>query len=362
MRKRHLIDQNKNTLGEWLAEIGEPAYRADQVLRWIDDLQPIEAMSDLSKPLREKLQESFSEGYPVLDRSVEDDQSQVDRFLFRLQDDEAVESVRIGPPEDYTICISTQVGCGLRCSFCASGKFGLTRNLSEGEILSQIVAVKKKTERGDRIDGWPRHVVYMGMGEPFQNYSATIGSMRSLIDSKRFDFGARRITVSTAGLVPEIYRFAEENLQVGLAVSLHAPNSELRKSLMPIEEVYPLPKLLKACRTYIEKTNRRLTFEYVLLKGINDTPREARKLIETFKDWKLVHFNLIRYNPIGLTQLQSPALAEANAFLKRLKDGRLNATLRKSPGRDIDAACGQLRGLEYEKAGVGKSKQTAEVS
>jgi 23S rRNA (adenine2503-C2)-methyltransferase len=131
---------------------------------------------------------------------------------------------------------------------------------------------------------------------------------------------------------------------------------------MPIEEVYPLPKLLKACRTYIEKTNRRLTFEYVLLKGINDTPREARKLIETFKDWKLVHFNLIRYNPIGLTQLQSPALAEANAFLKRLKDGRLNATLRKSPGRDIDAACGQLRGLEYEKAGVGKSKQTAEVS
>lgn len=345
-----------------MADCGEPPYRADQVLRWIDALQPISAMSDLPKSLRERVQDTFTEGYPVLDRSVVDENATVDRFLFRLPDGEAVESVRIGPREDYTICISTQVGCGLRCSFCASGKFGLTRNLSEGEILSQIVAVQKETAKDEKVDGWPRHVVYMGMGEPFQNYAASVGSIRTLIDSKRFDFGARRITVSTAGLVPEIYRFADENLQVGLAVSLHAPNSELRKSLMPIEEVYPLPKLLKACRTYIEKTNRRLTFEYVLLKGINDTPREARKLIETFKDWKLVHFNLIRYNPIGLTKLQTPALAEASAFLTRLKEGGLNATLRKSPGREIDAACGQLRGLEYEKAGVGRTRDPAVVT
>jgi 23S rRNA (adenine2503-C2)-methyltransferase len=155
-------------------------------------------------------------------------------------------------------------------------------------------------------------------------------------------------------VIPEIYRFAGEGLQVGLAVSLHAPNSDLRRSIMPVEEVYPLAKLLRACAYYIEKTGRRLTFEYVLLAGVNDTPREAKRMVELFKEWKLVHINLIRYNPIGLTQLKAPGETEARGFLKRLVDGGLQATLRKSPGKSIDAACGQLRGLEYEKAGVNK--------
>jgi len=345
-----LLDLSPRELERWLAEQSEDPYRASQILRWISLQTPIAAMSDLPQGLRSRLQDQFTEGYLASDQGIEGEGAV--RFLFRLKDGEAVESVRIGEPADYTACLSTQVGCGLRCSFCASGKFGWTRNLTQGEILGQVFALRALTAAQSGLDGWPRHLVYMGMGEPFHNYSATLESVRYLIDPNGINFGARRITISTAGLVPEIYRFAEEDLQVGLAVSLHAPSSELRRSLMPIEEVYPLSRLLKACQTYIEKTGRRLTFEYVLLSEVNDTPREARKLIETFKDWRLVHFNLIRYNPIGLTQLKAPSEVEARAFLKRLVDGGLQATLRKSPGKTIDAACGQLRGLEYEKAGV----------
>lgn len=347
-----LLDQSLTDLENWLAEIGQPKYRARQIQKWVTHLEPVSGMSDLPKDLRDELGRHFQEGYLKTDRLVEGGEEEADRFLFRLSDGDAVESVRIGALHDYTACISTQVGCGLSCSFCASGKFGLTRNLSVGEILGQVFAMRKETARRSGSDGWPRHIVYMGMGEPFQNYGATLESIRRLVDPEGPNFGARRITVSTAGLVPEIYRFAEEGFQVGLAVSLHAPNSELRKSIVPLEEVYPLSRLLRACQVYVEKTGRRLTFEYVLLKGVNDTPREARRLVEMFGDWSLVHFNLIRYNPIGLTRLRSPSLQEANAFLKRLVDGGLHATLRKSPGRNTNAACGQLRGLEYEKAGV----------
>jgi 23S rRNA (adenine2503-C2)-methyltransferase len=347
-----LLDQSRQSLEIWLSGIGQPPYRAGQIQSWVNALQPISEMSDLPQDLRGKLAEGFDEGYPQLDRFVEGGDEGADRFLFRMGDGEAVESVRIGSPEDYTACISTQVGCELRCSFCASGKFGFGRNLSSGEIFGQILALKNFTAEKAGLDGWPRHIVYMGMGEPFLNYGAVLESIRRLIDPEGPNFGARRITVSTAGMVPEIYRFAEENLQAGLAVSLHAPNSDIRKSLMPLEEVYPLSKLLPACRAYIEKTGRRLTFEYVLLKEINDSPREAKRLVELFREWKLVHINLIRYNPIGLTRLRSPKYEEAAAFLKRLQDGGIKATLRKSPGRGINAACGQLRGLEYEKAGI----------
>lgn len=347
-----LLDQNAATLADWLEDVGEPGYRARQVLKWVDQSRPIQEMSDLPAPLRDLLEDHFEDRYLAPDALVESPDEGTNRFLFRLEDGEAVESVQIGPPDDYTACISTQVGCGLRCSFCASGKFGLVRNLSSGEIVGQILALKKAIAERHPVDGWPRHIVYMGMGEPFQNYRATMDSIRRLIDPEGINFGARRITVSTVGLIPEIYRFAEEDLQVGLAVSLHAPNSELRRSIMPIEEVYPLARLLPACEKYIEKTGRRLTFEYILLKDVNDTPREAKKLIEIFKSWKLVHFNLIRYNPIGLTKLGAPSQPQAKAFLQRLREGGLNATLRQSPGKTINAACGQLRGLEYEKHGV----------
>jgi len=347
-----LIDQSAESLEVWLREIGQPAYRARQIISWVYRLEPITEMTDLPADLREKISQTFDEGYLESERFVSGEEDSADRFLFRLKDGESVESVRIGEPDVYTACLSTQVGCGLRCSFCASGKFGLTRNLTAGEILAQVLGLRRETATQTGKDGWPRHIVYMGMGEPLQNYRATLDSIRRLIDPNEINFGTRRITVSTAGLVPEIYRFAEEGLQVGLAVSLHAPTTELRKSLMPIEEVYPLSKLLHACRHYIEQTGRRLTFEYVLLAGVNDTPKEARRLVETFKDWKLVHFNLIRYNPIGLTQLKRPPLAEARAFEKRLRDGGLHATLRRSPGRDINAACGQLRGEEYAKVGI----------
>lgn len=347
-----LLDLSRHSLSQWLDHSGEEAYRAGQIQRWVHDQVPIAGMQDLPSRLRSHLSETFDDGYLPVVQCVEGEGA--DRFLFRLRDGEAVESVRIGPLEDYTACLSTQVGCGLRCSFCASGKFGWTRNLTAGEIVGQVLALRRETAKGSGLDGWPRHLVYMGMGEPFHNYGATLASIRRLIDPKEIDFGSRRITVSTAGYIPEIYRFAAEDLQVGLAVSLHAPNSELRRSIMPVEEVYPLAKLLRACAHYIEKTGRRLTFEYVLLAGVNDTPREAKRMVELFKDWKLVHINLIRYNPIGLTRLKAPSDTEARGFLKRLVDGGLKATLRKSPGKNIDAACGQLRGLEYEKAGIKK--------
>lgn len=347
-----LLDLSRQELSDWLAGAGEDGYRADQIQRWVHEQVPIVEMHDLPGRLRTQLSEGFVEGYLPVERVVEGEGA--DRFLFRLHDGEAVESVRIGPHEDYTACLSTQVGCHVRCAFCASGKYGWTRNLTAGEIVGQVLALRRETARPGGVDGWPRHLVYMGMGEPFQNYGATLESIRRLIDPKGIDFGARRITISTAGLIPEIYRFAGEDLQVGLAVSLHAPNSELRRSIMPIEEVYPLAKLLKACAYYLEKTGRRLTFEYVLLAGVNDTPREAKRLVELFKDWKLVHINLIRYNPIGMTRLKAPTETESRGFLKRLVDGGLQATLRRSPGKNIDAACGQLRGLEYEKAGARK--------
>ena len=351
MNRPSLLDQSRESLEIWLSSIGQPPYRAGQILSWVNALQPVAEMSDLPQDLRERLAADFKEGFPRLDRIVEGGDEGADRFLFRMGDGEAVESVRIGPPEDYTACISTQVGCELRCSFCASGKFGFGRNLSAGEIFGQILALKNSTVEQGGLDGWPRHIVYMGMGEPFLNYAAVLESMRRLIDPKGPNFGARRITVSTAGMVPEIHRFAEENLQVGLAVSLHAPNSDLRRSLMPLEEVYPLSKLLPACKTYIEKTGRRLTFEYVLLKEINDSPREAKRLVELFREWKLVHINLIRYNPIGLTRLRSPKYQEATAFLKRLQDGGIKATLRKSPGRNINAACGQTARFGIRESG-----------
>ncbi|MCA9435819.1 MAG: 23S rRNA (adenine(2503)-C(2))-methyltransferase RlmN, partial [Candidatus Omnitrophica bacterium] len=333
-----LLDQSVDSLEGWLTEAGEPAYRSRQILKWVDQLQPIDSMSDLPAPLRELLKEKFTDEYIDTSECIESEDEGTNRFLFRLKDGEAVESVQIGAPEDYTACISTQVGCGLRCSFCASGKFGLVRNLSPGEIVGQILSLRKVISQRHGVDGWPRHIVYMGMGEPFQNYQATMDSIRRLIDPQGINFGVRRITVSTVGLVPEIYRFAEEDLQVGLAVSLHAPNSDLRKSIMPIEEVYPLSRLFPACEKYIEKTGRRLTFEYILLKDINDGPKEAKKLVEIFKSWKLVHFNLIRYNPIGLTRLRPPSPPQAKAFLHRLREGGLHVTLRQSPGKKINAA------------------------
>lgn len=344
------MDLSREDLLEWLDNAGEEAYRAGQIQRWVHEQVPIAGMHDLPGCLRSQLSEAFEEGYLPVEKLAEGEGA--DRFLFRLRDGEAVESVRIGPHEDYTACLSTQVGCALRCAFCASGKFGHTRNLTAGEIVGQVLALRRETAKPSGPDGWPRHLVYMGMGEPFHNYGATLESIRRLIDPKGINFGARRITISTVGVIPEIYRFAGEDLQVGLAVSLHAPNSDLRKSLMPVEEVFPLAKLLRACAFYLEKSGRRLTFEYVLLAGVNDTPREAKRLVELFKDWKLVHINLIRYNSIGLTRLKAPSETEARGFLKRLVDGGLQATLRKSPGKNIDAACGQLRGLEYEKAGV----------
>ena len=350
-----LLELSREGLSDWLDWAGVEPYRAGQIQRWVQEQVPIAGMHDLPIHLRSQLSETFDEGYLPVVQCVEGEGA--DRFLFRLRDGEAVESVRIGPYEDYTACLSTQVGCGLRCSFCASGKFGLTRNLTVGEIIGQVLALRRETAKVSGLDGWPRHLVYMGMGEPFHNYSATLESIRRMIDPKGIDFGTRRITLSTAGVIPEIYRFAGEDLQVGLAVSLHAPNSELRKSIMPIEEVYPLSKLLRACAFYIERTGRRLTFEYVLLAGVNDTPREAKRMVELFKDWKLVHINLIRYNPIGLTRLKAPSETEARGFLKRLVDGGLQATLRKSPGLNIDAACGQLRGLEYEKEGISKQPE-----
>ena len=192
-----LLDLSRESLSQWLDHSGEEAYRAGQIQRWVHDQVPIAGMQDLPSRLRSHLSETFDDGYLPVVQCVEGEGA--DRFLFRLRDGEAVESVRIGPLEDYTACLSTQVGCGLRCSFCASGKFGWTRNLTAGEIVGQVLALRRETAKASGLDGWPRHLVYMGMGEPFQNYGATLESIRRLIDPKEINFGARRITISTAG-------------------------------------------------------------------------------------------------------------------------------------------------------------------
>lgn len=344
MEKKEIKSRNLEELTQEFKELGLPGFRAKQVYQWlhIKLVERFEDMTNLSKDLRESLAKTYSlTALKVAEIKV----SQIDgtgKYLFQLDDGNIIESVLMKYKHGNSVCISSQVGCRMGCRFCASTLDGLERNLTPSEMLDQIYRIQKET--GERVS----NVVVMGSGEPMDNYDNLIRFIRLLTDENGLHISQRNITVSTCGIVPGILKLAEEDLQITLALSLHAPNDQVRKTLMPIANRYPLKEVLEACHTYFEKTGRRLTFEYSLVSGVNDNLMEARALADLIKD-QHGHVNLIPVNPIkerDYVQSNQKAIAD---FKNSLEKSGINVTIRREMGRDINGACGQLRKSFMEK-------------
>ena len=327
-----------------MEQIGEKKFRAKQIYEWLHVklADSFEEMTNLSKALREKLEAEY-EILPVkmLERQI----SKIDatnKFLFQLSDGNVVESVLMRYKHGNSVCISSQVGCRMGCRFCASTIGGLERNLSPSEMLGQIYQIQKIT--GERVS----NVVVMGTGEPMDNYENFLTFVRMLTDEHGLHISQRNLTVSTCGIVPKMYDLAEEKLQITLALSLHAPNDEKRQELMPIANKYSMDEVLDACRNYFDKTGRRITFEYSLVAGVNDSEEDARQLAGRIKGINC-HVNLIPVNPIKeRSYVRSTRQAVENFKIKLEKYG-INVTIRREMGSDIDGACGQLRKSYMEK-------------
>jgi len=341
-----IYDLDYPVLEKALLALSEPAYRARQV--WQGLYQSLWSQADqftpLSAVLRQKLGETFAFSHltpgPILDSS----DRQTRKTMFTLPDGYAIEAVlmRYGKSGAVktrrTLCISTQAGCAMGCVFCATGQMGFKRHLTSGEIIEQILFYARQLQPlGEKVT----NVVLMGMGEPFHNYEATMQAIDRLGDAQGFNFGARRFTISTVGLVPMIRRFANEHRQVNLAVSLHAVQDELRQSMLPVNKRYPVDELLSACREYIDKTNRRITFEWALINGVNDSVDQARLLGERLRGL-LCHVNLIPLNPTQGYAGQGSTQERAKAFTAELARFGIPCTLRLRRGIDIQAGCGQL--------------------
>ena len=331
---------------KWLTENGEKAFRAEQVYDWIYKKRAatFEDMTNLSKSLRGKLSEHFS--ITTLKTIIQQTSSDgTIKFLFELHDGYSIETVLMRHDYGNSVCVTTQVGCRIGCTFCASTLGGLKRNLEAGEIVAQVVKVQQTLdENEERVSS----VVIMGIGEPFDNYDNMLSFLKTMNHEKGLNIGARHITVSTSGIIPKIYEFADENLQINFALSLHAPNTELRSRLMPINRAYKLPELMKAVRYYIEKTGRRVSFEYGLFGGVNDQVEHAIELAKLIKGIKC-HVNLIPVNYVPERDYVRTPREQIFLFEKTLKDFGVNVTIRREQGSDIAAACGQLRAKEREE-------------
>lgn len=338
MEKIDIKSMNIEELEQFLKELGEPKFRAKQIFDWLHAKQvdSFEEMTNLSKSLREKLEEKAAiNGVEMVRRLV----SQIDgtrKYLFALSDGAIIESVLMKYEHGNTVCISTQVGCRMGCKFCASTLDGVERGLTAGEMLSQIYAIQK--DCGERVHG----TVLMGSGEPLDNYDNVVKFLRLINDPKGQNMGQRHITLSTCGLVEKIYDLAEEDLQITLAVSLHAPNDGIRTQTMPIAKVYSMERLLKACRDYAEKTKRRITFEYALIHGVNDGDEHAWELVKKLRDL-LCHVNLIPVNDVKERNYIKSSSDRVMHFASILNDNGIETTVRRKLGSDIDASCGQLR-------------------
>lgn len=341
--KKDILSYGYDELQCEITAMGEKPFRAGQIYEWlhIKHVDDFAQMSNLSKALRERLAEEFAV-YTV--SLVERQQSRLDgtnKFLFRLHDGNTVESVLMRYKHGASVCISSQVGCRMGCRFCASTLGGLERNLAASEMLSQIYKIQDMI--GERVS----HVVVMGMGEPLDNYDSFLKFIHMLTDTHGLNISQRNITVSTCGIVPEIYKLAEEKLQITLALSLHGATQEKRKELMPVANRYELPEVLAACDAYFEKTGRRITFEYSLVSGVNDTDEDARALSSIARP-RNCHVNLIPVNPVRERGLRRPDRKKALEFQHKLEKSGVNATIRREMGADIDGACGQLRRRHLE--------------
>jgi len=357
-----LLEFDQAGLVAWFDSLGEPAYRAHQVYRWLYQagVTDFAGMTDLPAALRARLTAACDLGLLTPAASQQSADGLTRKVLFTLHDGQQIEAVLMSYPEAEqqrrpssrpgekpshrrrTVCVSTQVGCAMGCTFCATGQMGLGRNLSAGEIVAQVIHFVGEL-RAARVASPPiTNVIFAGMGEPLANYDATLAAVRRLNDPAGLNIGARHITVSTVGLVPGIERLAGEPLQVHLAVSLHAPDDRLRTQLMPVNRRYPLASLLRACRSYVDKTGRRVSFEYVLLAGVNDRPEQAHQLAQVLGDLTS-HVNLIPANPIPGGPYRRPERAAALAFQQILTAHNIPTTIRVERGSEIAAACGQLR-------------------
>ena len=338
MEKQDIKSLTLEELTEAIRQMGDKPFRAKQIYQWLHQklVTDFDEMSNLSKPLREKLKEQFTLTalYPA-DVKI----SQIDgtrKYLFRLEDGNVIESVWMQYHHGNSVCISSQVGCRMGCRFCASTLDGLERNLTTAEMLDQIYRIQTLT--GERVS----NIVIMGSGEPLDNYDNVIRFLRMISDENGLNISQRNITVSTCGLVPRIRDLAKEDLQITLALSLHASSQEKRLELMPVAKAYEIHEVVDALRDYFEKTGRRVTFEYSLVAGVNDSEEDAKQLSELIRGINC-HVNLIPVNPIKERDFVQPDGKAVQEFKNKLEKCRINVTIRREMGRDINGACGQLR-------------------
>ncbi len=332
---------------------GEKKFRGRQVFQWVHRhfSEKIQDMKNVNKDFLSHLEKTaYLRPLELLAKESAKEDS-TEKFLFGLRDGQAVETVLMHYRYGASICVSTQVGCRMGCAFCASTIGGLIKNLSAGEMAGQVIDVHRLAPLEERAYS----IVVMGSGEPLENYHETIKFIRIINDPMGLGIGWRRITVSTCGLVPAIYRLAEEQIPINLAVSLHASNDRMRDRLMPINQKYPLEELLAACRSFIAKTGRRITFEYVMIKGLNDSREAAFELAEKLRGL-LCHVNLIPVNPIKEKPYQRPSLKQIDEFSSILSDRGLEVTIRRELGQDVEAACGQLRSRFADRARMGADR------
>jgi len=335
-----IYDLNLTDLENYLVDNGLKPFRAKQIFKWLYEKRVSDffSMSDISKDLQSKLNEDFV----ISDLTIKEHQISKDgtqKFLFELQDGCLVESVLMVFDYGFSACLSSQVGCNMGCNFCASGLLKKQRDLSAGEIVLQALMIQKQLDINQNRLG---NIVVMGTGEPFDNYDNVMKAMSIINSPFGLEIGSRHISISTCGVVPGIRRFSKENLQYNLAISLHAPNDELRSSLMPINRAYPLKELFEALREYSSLNNRRLTFEYLLLRGVNDSKKEADEIKNLLKGLD-AYINLIPYNSVKEKDFETSSEENALRFYDLLKKNGVAVTLRQKKGDDIDAACGQLR-------------------
>ena len=335
-----IYNLNLKDLEDYLISKNLKPFRAKQIFKWLYEkrVESFEQMSDISKDLQAQLKDDFLiETLKIKDHQISKDGTQ--KFLFEMEDGALVESVLMVFEYGFSACLSSQVGCNMGCTFCASGLLKKQRDLTAGEIVCQALMIQKQLDKdGNRLG----NIVVMGTGEPFDNYDNVMKALSIINSPFGLEIGSRHISISTCGVVPGILRFAKENLQYNLAISLHAPNDELRSKLMPINNAYSLKELFKALKEYSELNNRRLTFEYLLLKDINDTKKHADEIKELLKGLN-AYINLIPYNSVKEKDYETSSEENALRFYDLLKKNGVAVTLRQKKGDDIDAACGQLR-------------------
>ena len=334
---KRIKDYNIEDLKQELLALGEKPYRAEQIFKWIyvDKVESFDDMTNLSLPLREKLKENYTLGqYNIIKKQVATDGTV--KYLFDVLDGNAIETVVMQYHHGKTICVSSQIGCKMGCKFCASTGIPFVRSLTAGEIVEQIMAAERDLQ--DTIS----NVVFMGIGEPLDNYENVVKAIRIINNQKGLSIGARHISVSTSGLVPRIYDLAKENIQCTLSISLHATSNEKRSQMMPVNNAYPIEELLQACKEYIAMTNRRISFEYALAKDNNDNLEDAKQLAKLLKGM-LCHVNLIPINKIENGTFTKSTNENIMKFRDYLNEHGIVATIRRELGSDIEAACGQLR-------------------